>query len=71
MRWILGQVPVALLDRPFRSAADARFLAEAVEAIWRRVQNGPWRTDEDRSRFRAAPDRAVAAYEGIIQGGGN
>ena len=57
--------------RPFRSAADARFLADAVEAIWRRVRNGPWRTEEDRSRFRAALDRAVAVYEGIIQGEGN
>ncbi len=54
--------------RIFRSAADARFLAEAVEAIWRRVQNAPWRTEEDRSRFRAALDQAVAVYEGIIQG---
>ena len=53
--------------RPFRSAVDARFLVDAVEAIWRRVQNGPWQTEEDRSRFRAALDRAVAVYEGIIQ----
>jgi len=39
-----------------------------VEAIWRRVQNAPWRTADDRNRFRAVLDSAVAVYEGIIQG---
>jgi TolB protein len=54
--------------RPFRSAADARFLADAIDAIWRRVQNASWRTEDERRRFRDTLDRAKAVYEGIIQG---
>lgn len=56
--------------RPFRSVADARFLAEAVEVIWRQVQNADWRTEDDKRRFRDTLDRAAAVYEGIIQGEG-
>ena len=50
---------------PFRSAEDARFLAEAVDAAWARARDGPWRSDAERARFRAAVDSARAVYERI------
>lgn len=53
--------------RRWRSAADARFLAEAVEATWRRVEDGPWRTSEERATFRRAVDRALAVYDTIAR----
>ena len=53
--------------RVFRSAEDARFLAEAVEAAWQRADRGPWRSEEERARFRAAVDEALAVYREIIQ----
>ena len=49
----------------WRSAADARFLAQAVEATWERVTNAPWRSPEERDRFRAALDQARSVYERI------
>jgi hypothetical protein len=55
--------------RVYRSAEDARFLAEAVEAAWRRADRGPWRSDDERNRFRAAVDEALAVYEEIGQEG--
>ena len=53
--------------RTFRSAEDARFLAEAVEATWQRANRGQWRSQEERDRFRAAVDEALAVYREIIQ----
>jgi homoserine O-acetyltransferase len=51
--------------RPNRSAEDARFLAESVDAAWSRVENGPWRSEHERDRFRAEIDRARGVYERI------
>ncbi len=51
--------------RPWRSADDARFLADAVEATWQRVQNSAWRTPEERERFHTAIEQAHTVYERI------
>ena len=51
--------------RPWRSAADAEFLGEAVDAAWSRVERGPWRSDAEREAFRAEIDRARGVYERI------
>lgn len=50
--------------KQWTSAADARFLAEVVDAIWARV-DGPrarWRTPAERETFKAALDEARAVY---------
>lgn len=52
----------------YTSAADARFLGEAVDAIWARVQNAPWRTPAERDRFHAEITRARAVYRQIEEG---
>ena len=49
----------------WRSAADARFLGQAVEATWERVKNAPWRSAEERDRFHDALDQARSVYERI------
>ena len=51
--------------RPWRSADDARFLADAVEATWQHVRNSAWRTPEERERFHTAIEQAHAVYERI------
>lgn len=53
--------------RRFTSAADARFLGEAVDAIWARVEHSPWRSDAERDRFHAAITQARAVYQRIEQ----
>ncbi|HEX7048884.1 MAG TPA: CehA/McbA family metallohydrolase [Longimicrobiales bacterium] len=52
--------------RRFTSAEDARFLAEAVAALWARVgRRTQWRTPAERERFHAAVEQARRVYEGI------
>lgn len=51
--------------RPFVSADDARFLAEAVEALGARVERSRWHSEDERNRFMAAVDSAVNIYAGI------
>jgi hypothetical protein len=51
--------------RPWVSLDDVEFLSRTVEAIWARVEDGPWRSDGERGRFRAAVDSARAAYARI------
>jgi hypothetical protein len=52
--------------RPFTSAEDARFLGEAVDALWRRLdRRAPWRSEADRERFREGVERARAVYSEI------
>ncbi len=60
-------VYVVRAGRPWRSAEDARFLADAVAALWQRVQTGPWRTDTERARFQAAVEEAVTVYRRIAE----
>jgi TolB protein len=54
--------------RRYVNPADARFLAETVDAIWTRVERGRWRSDAERDRFRAAVDSARGVY-GRLAGG--
>jgi hypothetical protein len=49
---------------PFRSAPDARFLADVVDAIWARVERGPWRSEVERVAFQAEIAAARAEYLG-------
>jgi TolB protein len=50
--------------RRWTSAADARFLAQVVDAIWARVdgQRARWRTPAEREKFKAAIDKARSVY---------
>lgn len=51
----------------YTSAEDARFLAQAVDAVWTRVEHAPWRTPAERDRFRAAIVQARAVYQRIAE----
>jgi hypothetical protein len=53
--------------QPYRSAEDARFLSEAVAALWERVQNSRWRSDAERQRFQASVEQAKAVYDRIAE----
>jgi len=56
-------------DRPpFRSAEDARFLAEVVDAIWARVRDAPWRSLSERDAFETEMTRARRVYRRIATG---
>jgi hypothetical protein len=51
------------------SAADARFLMDAVEAMWQHVSTrNRWTSPAERDSFRQAVDRAKAVYRGIADG---
>ncbi|MEO6866159.1 MAG: CehA/McbA family metallohydrolase [Gemmatimonadaceae bacterium] len=50
---------------PYTSADDARFLGQAVDAIWSKVERAPWRTVAERDRFHASITRARAVYQQI------
>jgi TolB protein len=50
------------------SAADAKFLADAVDAMWARLQREQWRTAEERVTFTAAVDSARKVYLDIAAG---
>ena len=46
--------------------ADVQFLADTCDAIWARVSNGRWRSDVERAAFKAAIDKAKAAYQTLL-----
>lgn len=58
-----GPVYVVRDGRPFVSAADVRFLAATVDAIWARAQAADWLTSAARERFRSAVVDARAVYQ--------
>lgn len=61
-------VYVARGGRRFTSAEDARFLAEAVAALWARVdERAEWSTPAERERFHGAVEEARRVYEEIAQ----
>ncbi|MGH7459964.1 MAG: CehA/McbA family metallohydrolase, partial [Longimicrobiales bacterium] len=47
----------------FISASDGRFLADAVNALWARVDRGRWRSPAEREKFSAAVRQAVGVYQ--------
>ncbi|HEX6966485.1 MAG TPA: CehA/McbA family metallohydrolase [Gemmatimonadaceae bacterium] len=51
----------------YTSADDARFLAQAVEAVWTHVERGPWRTTAERDRFHAIIEQAKSVYDRIAE----
>jgi hypothetical protein len=51
--------------QPYRSAEDARFLSQAVSALWTRVENTRWRSTAERQRFLSAVEEARAVYDRI------
>jgi homoserine O-acetyltransferase len=53
--------------RQWRSANDARFLTQAVDATWARVQKSAWRSTEERDRFHAAIEHARSVYDQIAR----
>jgi len=53
--------------RTYVNVEDARFLAQTVDAIWSRVERGPWRSDADRDRFRRAIDSARAVFARLAE----
>jgi len=55
--------------RTFTSADDAAFLAQAVDALWQRVQRTRWRSNAEREAFQAAVAEARRVYEAIAAGG--
>ncbi|HXT68688.1 MAG TPA: CehA/McbA family metallohydrolase [Vicinamibacterales bacterium] len=55
--------------RRFVKATDAQFLADTCEAVWTRVQNSRWRSDAERTEFRAAIDKAKSYYLKLAGGG--
>jgi len=61
--------PVYVLrdGKAYRSAEDARFLAEAVELAWRRADRGLWRTEGERAAFRQAVDEALGVCHAIME----
>lgn len=54
----------------FTSTVDARFLANVVDEIWKRVEaRNSFHTDADRQQYRQAVDKARAVYQRIANGG--
>jgi len=53
--------------RRFTSAEDAKFLADAVDAIWARVERARWRTPAEKEKFHAAIEQARSVYQRIAQ----
>ncbi|HEY8312198.1 MAG TPA: CehA/McbA family metallohydrolase, partial [Gemmatimonadaceae bacterium] len=49
----------------YTSAEDAKFLGEAVDAVWAKVEHAPWRTTAERDRFHAELNRAREVYRQI------
>ena len=50
----------------FVKAEDVQFLSQTVDAIWTRVDRSRWRSEENRSRFKAAIDSAKAVYSRLL-----
>jgi hypothetical protein len=51
----------------YTSAADAKFLMDAVDAIWERAdRTSRWRSPAEREKFKAAIDQAGAVYQRLM-----
>jgi len=51
--------------RKFVKPADVQFLMDTCDAIWTRVEKSRWRSDAERTAFKAAIDKAKAYYQGL------
>jgi TolB protein len=51
--------------RRFVKASDVQFLSDTIDAIWTRVERARWRSEAERSAFRAAIDKAKAYYASL------
>jgi TolB protein len=54
--------------RKYVNADDVAFLSATVDEIWTRVEDGRWRSEEEKARFRASVDSAKAVYTRISAG---
>lgn len=61
-------VYVTVGGRKYVNAEDVAFLSATVDEIWARVEDGRWRSDEEKALFRASVDSARAVYAGISAG---
>ena len=52
--------------RRFVKAADVKFLADTMDAIWARVERARWRSDAERDAFRTAVEKAKAYYVRLL-----
>jgi TolB protein len=50
----------------FVKADDVQFLSQTIDAIWARVERSRWRSDDNRSRFKAEIDSAKAVYTHLL-----
>jgi hypothetical protein len=55
--------------RKYVKPADVQFLMDTCDAIWARVERGRWRSDAERTAFKAAIDRAKGYYRALVVGG--
>ncbi|MBU3076831.1 CehA/McbA family metallohydrolase [Sphingomonas quercus] len=56
--------PVYVAGKPVINTADALFLADAVRALWARVeQRNAWFTEQQKSEYKASIDQAISYYE--------
>jgi len=49
----------------FTSPNDAKFLSDAIVALEKRVERGPWRTEAEHEAFTASLEKAKAVYDAI------
>lgn len=62
-------VYIVRAGHPYVSAEDAKFLGDAVDALSKRVEQGPWRTQGEHDRFDAELARAREVYRRLEQQG--
>ena len=48
-------------------ADDVQFLSQTIDAIWARVERGPWRTIAERDAFKVDVDSARSVYARIAE----
>ncbi len=54
--------------RKYVKADDVQFLSQTIDAIWARVERGPWRSALERDAFKVDVDSARAVYSRIAAG---
>ena len=54
--------------RKYVKPEDVQFLSQTIDAIWARVERGPWRSDSEKNAFKSDVDSARAVYAKIAVG---